>query len=229
MRILICLVLTLYSVLAAVTEAEMKELVKIFEKSQKYAPKDTYKDYAKLRKKVRFSYKKVSYPASYNLRGKKINNIAVIADEALYNMLPGKITRYIDDIQKVYGCNVNLYKIDKNLSADGIKKILTNEYSNGLDGAVLVGNLGSRWYEIDNDYGSMGYKEWPCDLYYMDMDGIWTDSDNNGKLDRHTGDIKPEIFIGRINTANMSGMTGETQAATMSRYLIKIISSGPVV
>ena len=38
----------------------------------------------------------------------------------------------------------------------------------------------------------------------MDTNGVWTlKSDGSGWYDNHTGDVKPEIFVGRINTAYM--------------------------
>lgn len=67
-----------------------------------------------------------------------------------------------------------------------------------LVGVVMVGDLPVVWYEF-NDDGCLGYNEFPCPLYYMDMDGIWEDTDGNGKYDRHSGNIEPEIWCGWIN------------------------------
>jgi len=49
-------------------------------------------------------------------------------------------------------------------------------------------------------------KNWvnfPCDLFYMDLDGNWTDSDNNGKYDSHTENWQPDIFIGNLFAFNL--------------------------
>ena len=59
----------------------------------------------------------------------------------------------------------------------------------------------------------------PCDLYYMDINGTWTDADGNGIHDTHTGNVQPEIFVGRISTANMGTLLSEKDG--LERYLDK--------
>lgn len=39
---------------------------------------------------------------------------------------------------------------------------------------------------------------YPIDLFFMDLDGIWEDSDSNGYYDTHTGDTEPDIAFGRL-------------------------------
>lgn len=73
-------------------------------------------------------------------------------------------------------------------------------------GAVLIGDLSAAWYHHENDFG--GAAEFPCDLFLMDLDGTWTDTDDDGLYDSHTngaGDTAPEIFIGRIDASNIPG------------------------
>ena len=74
---------------------------------------------------------------------------------------------------------------------------------------VLIGDIPTAWFQISNDHDKYGYAEWPCDLYYMDTDGVWADLDNDGIFDSHTGNVRPEIFIGRISTANMGTILSE--------------------
>jgi hypothetical protein len=75
---------------------------------------------------------------------------------------------------------------------------------------VLIGQLPVAWFEVPNDHywwnGGYGYADWPCDLFYMDLDGLWEDLDSNGKYDSHlagTGDIDTEISVARIDTSTM--------------------------
>jgi hypothetical protein len=83
------------------------------------------------------------------------------------------------------------------------------------------------WFEVANDYNGYagnnnqgyGYAVWPCDLYYMDINGTWSDTDENGIYDSHTGNVQPEIFVGRISTANMGTLLSEK--AGLENYLDK--------
>ena len=71
----------------------------------------------------------------------------------------------------------------------------------GLEGAVLVGDFPAAFLQY---YDSLWYlnRTYPCDLYLTDLDGEWVDNDVADELfDAHnngTGDIYPEIWIGRI-------------------------------
>ncbi|MCK4523703.1 hypothetical protein KAU15_02145, partial [candidate division WOR-3 bacterium] len=60
----------------------------------------------------------------------------------------------------------------------------------------------------DNDFNDGSYDEWPCDLYYMDIDGYWGDTlqrsgstlipGTDGIYDAHSGNVAPEIYLGRL-------------------------------
>lgn len=64
-------------------------------------------------------------------------------------------------------------------------------------GALLVGHLPVAWFEMDDDFGG-SHAEFPCDLYFMDLNGTWTDPDGDGKLSGHPTNVAPEIFVGRL-------------------------------
>ena len=84
-------------------------------------------------------------------------------------------------------------------------------YNTNLIGCVFIGDIDVAYYEIENDFGNKGYRSWPCDLFYMDLDGQWIDNDNNGIYEEHIGDVKPEIFIGRISSKDMGNLISELQ------------------
>ena len=70
-----------------------------------------------------------------------------------------------------------------------------------IAGVLLVGDVPYANYEI-------GKETFPCDLYYMDLDGNWTDSDYDGVYDMHTnetGDLEPEIWVGRLYASTVTG------------------------
>ena len=83
-----------------------------------------------------------------------------------------------------------------------------------LDGAILVGFLPCAWFE--EDYWAS--EEFPCELFLMDLDGVWNDGDGDGLYDSHTGDVAPEIWLGRID-AHAVDFGNELQM--LSEYLQK--------
>lgn len=146
-----------------------------------------------------------------------IKKILIIVNIDIYNKLKSKIERYAYDINYVYNCDVILDGVSGGDHID-IKNLIL-DYKNNLSGVVFIGDIAAAWYENQNDHNKYGYSSWPCDLYYMDIDGIWNDNDQNGIYDSHTGNVQPEIFVGRISVANMGNLTTEQNG--LSRYLDK--------
>ncbi|MFC2173272.1 hypothetical protein ACFLU6_11665, partial [Acidobacteriota bacterium] len=133
--------------------------------------------------------------------------------------------------QAVYA---GLDQYERDLAAQGFS-VLTLEYASGspeeirsylmgryeepesLSGAVVIGEIPYILYEMMCDYG-MGdqYDDFPCDLFYMDLDGIWSDSldqgqvrANNGKYDTRSGNLEAEIWVSRMKTANLNSLGSE--------------------
>jgi len=84
-------------------------------------------------------------------------------------------------------------------SPDSFRALLQSYYATGMEGCLLVGDLPVPWYENIPEPA-----EFPCDLYYMDLDGVFTDTDSDGMLDSHVGDVAPEIFVGRLTASPMT-------------------------
>jgi len=63
-------------------------------------------------------------------------------------------------------------------------------------------------------------EEFPIDLFYMDLDGDWFDTDGNGVYDTHEGEKTPEIWVGRITATTLTGNTVDLT----NRYLEKVHS-----
>jgi hypothetical protein len=91
-----------------------------------------------------------------------------------------------------------------------LRNFLISEYNNGSVGAVFIGDLPIAWFQMmEVFYGSPpSYTEFPIDLFYMDMDGVWQDnyeeqggnmvSGSDSIYDTHSGDMGTEIFVGRL-------------------------------
>lgn len=75
---------------------------------------------------------------------------------------------------------------------------------------------------------------WPADLYYGDMDGVWTDASNLGGTGRQSnvpGDGKfdqsyapggtVELGVGRVDLANMPAFAPKTESDLLRQYLNK--------
>jgi len=107
------------------------------------------------------------------------------------------------DVEKT-GLSVNAYSGTWGTPED-IRSFLQTAYlSEGLVGVLLVGDIPVAWYELDKTEPSV-HEEFPMDLYYMDLNGEWTDSDTDGMYDNHTGNVTPEIWVGRLDATTLSG------------------------
>lgn len=131
----------------------------------------------------------------------------IIAEKNLFFKLTKEIKTYAEDVHAVTGYGIFLEYVE-NPTPESIKSLIVS-YQNNLCGAFLIGNMGECLFETQNDHGEYGYRKWPCDLFYMDLDGDWTDSDGNGVYDTHTGNVAPEIFVGRLSTAGLSSYGNE--------------------
>jgi len=117
------------------------------------------------------------------------------------------IRTYAEDVHTIYGYGIYIETIE-NATPQELKALI-KVYENNLRGVFLVGDVGECLYETQNDHFKYGYKKWPCDLFFADLNGNWSDSNNNGIYDTHTGRTAPEIFLGRLSGKNMESLGGE--------------------
>ncbi len=131
--------------------------------------------------------------------------VAILTEQAIANAIADQINQVIDDLQ-LEGYDVLSYHISGG-TPETLRTFLQDIYSNqNIEGALFIGDLPIAWFEIAHDYDSLGdYVEFPIDLFYMDLNGEWLDTMNtgNGKYDGHTGDINPEIYIGRLTPTGL--------------------------
>ncbi len=118
-------------------------------------------------------------------------------------------------------------------SAESLRAFLAREYELGVRHAVLVGDLPVAWFQMIDDWNSNrrrdpdeGYEEFPCDLFFADINGNWADqmvrldtldslvSGADGIYDQHDGDIVPELAVSRL-PASVVG----NEVTLLSRYL----------
>jgi len=122
--------------------------------------------------------------------------VIILVDSSVYDNTQSSLLRYKADVEKS-GFAANISQLDElpSKTPEGIRSFLCRSIPDGLVGAVLVGNVPSALYEVS-------IHTFPTDMFYMDLNGTWIDSDANGVYDRHVGDVSPEIWIGRIKPPN---------------------------
>jgi FlgD Ig-like domain/Peptidase family C25 len=147
------------------------------------------------------------------------NKLDTRVDLLIQNSLVSQITAQIDTIvtdlvQENYAPAV--YAVTSN-SAESLRNFLITEYQTGMVSAVLVGSLPTAWFQMIDDWNDNGirdpdegYEEFPCELYFMDLNGTWEDNfirldsldslvpGTDGIYDTHYGDMSPEISISRM-------------------------------
>ena len=146
-----------------------------------------------------------------------IEKILIIVDSSIYEQLRDEVERYAFDIYSAFGCAIVMERVSGGNPIDVKNLILT--YKTNLSGVVLIGDIPAARFEIEDDHYKYGHRAWPCDLYYTDLDGSWGDSNGNGIYDTHTGNIGPEIYLGRISTKNMGTLVSEKEG--LVRYFDK--------
>ena len=149
-------------------------------------------------------------------RSREINNSeeplevrAIFVQPELYTAIETNLMQMVTDWEsECDGVIVYAMQFSDSLAfRDTLKSI------EGLQGALLIGKFPVPWYQQCDDNGEH-YQEYPVDLYYMDLDGIWEDNYHyvsgvglvpgpDGIFDTHTADFPrndeaPEIVIGRI-------------------------------
>lgn len=157
----------------------------------------------------------MNIPASF--QADLLHKVLIIVDFNLYSELTSIINRYAYDIHYVYGCSVIMELVNSETCQD-IKSLISS-YQTNLDGCVFIGDIVPAWYQTVDVIDFNMIRKWPCDLYYMDLTGNWIDTEQDGYFDHYDGDMEPEIFVGRISTANMGSLIGEIEG--MQLYMDK--------
>jgi hypothetical protein len=156
--------------------------------------------------------------------------ICLVVENSLYPAIQTKLKRFVQDLQHD-GYGVIPYRFISGKPKD-LRAFLHNLYaeSSSLFGVILIGDIPYIIYEMMEDWGSGGnspeYEDFPCDLFYMDLDGTWADlreegevHAGNGKYDTRSGDIDLEIWVSRMQTSNLTFLGKE--AAILNNYFDK--------
>lgn len=165
------------------------------------------------------SFTPALWNGSQGRSGSAIPRVLVMVNSGLLPGIQAKLDTYLLDLRR-QGYDPSAYACTAG-NAEDLKSFIQSQ-STDLVGCVFVGDVPAAWYEIDNDFQTYGYASFPCDLFLMDLDGLWIDDDSNGRYDKHedgNGDVEPEIFVGRIDA---SRITYDTELNLMNDYFDKL-------
>jgi hypothetical protein len=165
-----------------------------------------------------FSYAALSYQqVSVSQTG--TNKVLVLVNSAIYSAIyDPSLKQFVADLE-AEGYNVTLTKFISGTPQElkGYLKSITN-----LKGVVFAGNLPVASYEIPAGTGT-AYSKFPCDMFYMDLNGEWADSDSNGIYDKHvpaSGSANAAIWVSRL-TASPVVRSDMNEVAMLKNYFVK--------
>jgi len=147
--------------------------------------------------------------------------IDIIVNANLYPNIEGVLDTFLLDLQ-LDGYGFNLYTALETQTPTAIRQLLHDDWvGQDIVGVILIGDLAVPWYEMDepDDWGG-AHVMFPCDLYFMDLDGTWGDSNTNGMYDSHSGALTADIWCGRLKSSNLQ-YHGATEVGTMRNYFRK--------
>lgn len=116
----------------------------------------------------------------------------LVVDEAIYPEIQDRIETYQADLSKDGIASSMILWSSSDDSAE-LKSVL-QAYNGKAESGFFIGKIPPAWYE---QTAFEEYEVFPSDLYYMDLDSLWTDSNGNGYFDSHT-DLQIDFYISRM-------------------------------
>jgi hypothetical protein len=154
-----------------------------------------------------------------------------VVDQNIYPSISDNLNDYAQIIANKFDCDVFIVRVNPGGSAIALRERLQS-YRPNLFGCFFIGDVPYAEYQIENE-DNKGYNTtFPCDLFFMDLDGEWVDQKRSpgptskftegadGKFDRHFGNVQPEIFIGRLPLYKKASYS--EQVSLVNQYLKKV-------
>jgi hypothetical protein len=166
--------------------------------------------------------------------------IGIIVNKELYPSIQASVQQYIFELNtRGHQTWLQSSFFDATSSAGTLRyylKILHSYYN--LEGAIFIGDLPITEYEIEDDFNIYGYRSFPIDLYYMDLDGEWIDNALDGDWGGHAqtgifdghqdgnGDRTAEIWVSRLTASATPGLGSEADVINAYFDRLKIWMDG---
>lgn len=171
-------------------------------------------------------------PTEY--RGKLI----LVVDSTFIVSLASEIARLIKDMEGD-GWTVHRLNVSRNAIVDSVKAGITSIYTKDPQNTKAVFLLGHVPVPYSGNINPDGHPDhlgaWPADVYYGDMDGVWTDVSVNstgaassrhhnipgdGKFDQSVIPGETELQVGRVDLYNLPAFA-LTEQQLLKNYLDK--------
>ncbi|MBN1211298.1 MAG: hypothetical protein JXA92_01865 [candidate division Zixibacteria bacterium] len=160
-------------------------------------------------------FKNKSVYKSAPLKDGDSGKCCLVVNDSLYPLIQTSLNQYIADL------TAEGYEVEVHTSSGGtaqtFRQFLQSLYAEGMEGCVLIGDLPVPWYEAEC---WESHDEFPIDLYYMDLDGVFLDIDTDGLLDSHGGNVESDIWFGRLTPSTLT-FTGKNQVTLLQNYFTK--------
>lgn len=127
--------------------------------------------------------------------------LVLVATPALQSAIQSSLVTYQTDLQNEgYTSEV----IAGPWSSPHQVRALIQSKQTGLTGTVLIGDIPLLRFNDDADYqGDPYWHDYPSAMYFMDLNGVWSDSDNNGVYETWEGNLAPEIWVTQLKASNL--------------------------
>jgi hypothetical protein len=164
-------------------------------------------------------------------------NLILMVDSTFNISLAAELQRLTDDLEGD-GWNVIRHDVLRTGSPTHVKSIIVNDYANNVNtkALFLFGNIPVPYSGAQNPDGHGDhYGAWPADVYYGDVDGLWTDvsvntgTNNWARINNVPGDGKfdqtylpsdVDLQVGRVDLWGMTSFTS-TEQQLLKAYLDK--------
>ncbi len=149
--------------------------------------------------------------------------VFIAINSKLYDSLDTEFDDWVADILEE-GYSVSMATTEGG-TAQELKDFMVESAGDDLVGVIFVGeqplafmeHAENFYTEDEPDNGRL--IEYPIDLFFMDLDGVWEDTTGNGVYDYHHGDVLPEIWLGRLPAHNLSHMD---EVEVVESYLARV-------
>jgi|GEM_PF-1296271 len=152
------------------------------------------------------------------------DRICLVVGDAVYDDITAGLTTYIADLE-AEGYVVITYRFVSGGATelrDSLIKLFNEPQS--LAGAQFIGAIPHIVYEMMQRWSASEpeeYEDFPCDLFFMDLHGTWSDAldygsvvSGNGKYDTWSGDRTLDIWVSRLKTDNLPALGTDAQLLT---------------
>jgi hypothetical protein len=130
------------------------------------------------------------------------NLVLVFVNAGLQAAIQSELDTYVADLADE-GFSSKVIAVAGGRPED-LRQCLQAHQDSGLVGTMMVGDMPVAWLE-----GSSRGEDFPIDLFFTDLDGVFSDPDGDGKYESHTGNRAPDIWMGRLYASRLTYQTEE--------------------